>query len=347
MDAEHPIPQQVSSYQFKLVGDMTIQQFFQIAGGALVSLIIYSSTLPGYVKWPLIIASFLIGVAFAFFPIEDRPLSKWLILFIKAIYSPTIYVWNKNAVRHEYFAPEEDNLSTSASAPAPTTTDTTNSAPLLQSQPTPNSADMTDGKVITERLVAEVDDQAKNLEEKEREFVVMVNKQFSSADTKDDKTNVEIPTTQTIRIDKQSEQAKFPINRDVFSAKSSVGGEISPSLGQKLSPAQTATYASDVVLPSPPTSPNIIVGQVLDEEGRIIDGAILEIKDTSGRSVRALKTNRVGHFMIITPLTDGLYQIVCEREGFSFDPVSVKLEGKVLPPIVITGKSIKTTKNTI
>jgi len=40
MEAEHPIPQQISAYQFRLVGDMTIKQFFQVAAGALIALLI-------------------------------------------------------------------------------------------------------------------------------------------------------------------------------------------------------------------------------------------------------------------------------------------------------------------
>ncbi|MCW4031539.1 MAG: PrgI family protein, partial [Candidatus Bathyarchaeota archaeon] len=94
-EQEHPIPQQISAYEFHLVGDMTLKQFFQVAGGALVALIFYSSALPQYVKWPAIIISFLFGVAFAFFPLQDRPLATWIGLFIKAIYSPTAYYWKR------------------------------------------------------------------------------------------------------------------------------------------------------------------------------------------------------------------------------------------------------------
>ena len=55
MDQQHPIPQQISSYQFRLVGDMTLKQFFQLAGGALVSLLFYASPLHPLIKWPFII----------------------------------------------------------------------------------------------------------------------------------------------------------------------------------------------------------------------------------------------------------------------------------------------------
>ena len=67
---QHPIPQQVSSYQFKLVGDMTLKQFFQLAGGFLVGLIFYSLPIIGIVKWPFAILSVILGAGLAFVPLE-------------------------------------------------------------------------------------------------------------------------------------------------------------------------------------------------------------------------------------------------------------------------------------
>ncbi len=34
---QHPIPQQISSYQIKLVGDMTLKQFFQVKAAMIGS----------------------------------------------------------------------------------------------------------------------------------------------------------------------------------------------------------------------------------------------------------------------------------------------------------------------
>ena len=72
MEKQHPIPQQISTYQFRLVGDMTLTQFFQVGGGALVSLFIYATNLHPFIKWPLILFSFGVGAAF-FFPISLFP----------------------------------------------------------------------------------------------------------------------------------------------------------------------------------------------------------------------------------------------------------------------------------
>jgi len=92
----HPVPQQISAYQFRLVGDMTLKQFFQVGGGALVSLLIYATGIHPIIKWPLILFSFSLGAALAFLPFEERPLSQWLLSFFRSVYSPTIYFWEKD-----------------------------------------------------------------------------------------------------------------------------------------------------------------------------------------------------------------------------------------------------------
>src|SRR3989344_6679120 len=103
---QHPIPQQISSYQFRLVGDMTLKQFFQLAGGFLVALIFYSAPLIGIVKWPFVIVSSVLGVALAFLPLEERPLERWIFAFFKAIYQPTEYFWKQTATPAKFFQDE-------------------------------------------------------------------------------------------------------------------------------------------------------------------------------------------------------------------------------------------------
>lgn len=73
---QHPIPQQISSYEFQLVGNMTLKQFFKLAGGLLIAFLFYSTGLPFIIKWPLVISFAALGVALAFLPVNDRPLEK-------------------------------------------------------------------------------------------------------------------------------------------------------------------------------------------------------------------------------------------------------------------------------
>src|SRR3989344_1791622 len=102
---QHPVPQNVTSYQFRLVGDMTLKQFGLLASGVVVGFIIYQLPVHPLLKWPFILVSAFSGFALAFLPIEDRPLERWLAAFLKSAYSPTKFYWAKTPQLPEYLQP--------------------------------------------------------------------------------------------------------------------------------------------------------------------------------------------------------------------------------------------------
>jgi hypothetical protein len=322
MDQEHPIPQQISSYQFRLVGDMTLKQFFQVAGGALVSILIYSSGLPSYVKWPLILIFFLFGVALAFLPIQDRPLSVWLLAFFKSIYSPTLYVWNKDKTNKNVFQPENTPVA----------------LPELPQVPVASLA-IPEPSVLNQPVASPVQPQPQPgaPTEQPEEVAVNTESQFSSTPAIPTPPDNTIPIPQPPPPEVEPEEK---VEEEVVETKpqESSTAFLSPSVGQDLSGGQQAQFSSESSPPMPPTTANVIVGQVLGPSGEIIESAILEIKDSQGRSVRALRSNKVGHFMIVTPLVDGKYEIATEKDGYYFDPVTIDVAGQIIPPIVIHAK---------
>src|SRR3990167_2723167 len=114
---QHAIPQNISSYQFRLVGDMTLKQFFQLAGGFLVALIFYSAPLLPIIKWPFVIVSAILGIALAFLPLEERPLERWIFAFFKAVYYPTMYFWKKTVIAPKFFQEESAVPAPAAASP--------------------------------------------------------------------------------------------------------------------------------------------------------------------------------------------------------------------------------------
>lgn len=330
IEEQHPIPQQVSSYQFKLVGDMTLQQFFQVAGGALIALLIYSSGLPVYVKWPLIFISFLAGIALAFFPLEDRPLAKWIVLFMKAIYSPTLYVWKQTPQQFSYFQPEPE----------------TTQQPVQEQTPSLTNGEKKEGH--------------EKLEIEEKKFLEKVSKdlgsplsQLSSANIKIDQTpqkpvdikqqdikdtKVPIPKPENVNVEHQEKKIAQPSGDIRPKTTPPQAFKLTPSTGQVSQNVQSAKFSPDAAPPIPPTKANIIVGQVVGPEGNIVENAILEIRDQEGRPVRALRSNKLGHFMIVTPLANGTYQITTEKDGFVFDAISLNVKGEIIPPLAIWAK---------
>ena len=80
------------------------------------------------------------------------------------------------------------------------------------------------------------------------------------------------------------------------------------------------------------------MGMVVDRDNKILEGTILEIRNSKGVPVRALKTNKLGQFRIATQLKNDDYEIETEKEGYNFDITKIKVEGKVIPPLQIKAR---------
>lgn len=324
---QHPVPQNISSYEFRLVGDMTLKQFFQLAGGAVVALIFYASGLPGIIKWPLVAFFSLFGAALAFLPFEERPLSTWITAFFKTIYSPTQYVWAQGGAE-EVFSKE------SAGVGPPTM------PKAAGVRPEEDLAKIPENQVLS------------TFEQAEKSFFQKVSAIFQTVSIPsqpDMATMVQqtpVPTTPTaemgvppaepIKIPPSPPVQPIPVVKPAF-----VQQGVSPVFRQAEASTRTeqAVFAPEAAPPNPPAVPNTVVGQVLTKDGGIIEGAILEIRDAEKRPVRALKTNKVGHFLTVTPIKNGVYEIETEKEGFSFDTIRILAEGKIIPPILIRAKT--------
>src|SRR3989344_5210372 len=91
----HPIPQDVTGFQFKLIGEMTVKQFAYVAGGVVLAWIVFSLPLLFFIKLIIVIILLFIGFSLAFVPIEGRPMAVMLSHFIRALVVPSLYVYRK------------------------------------------------------------------------------------------------------------------------------------------------------------------------------------------------------------------------------------------------------------
>ncbi|MBI3282949.1 PrgI family protein, partial [Candidatus Curtissbacteria bacterium] len=286
MDQQHPIPQHISSYQFRLVGDMTLKQFFQLAAGLLTSLAFYASPLHPLIKWPFILFFALLGVALAFLPFEERPLSTWIAAFFKSVYSPTLFSWQKSKTSVKFF---QDEAPPPAGGP---------SEKIITPKGEKAASEYLSG------LSAQRTAFLTTLEEAEGNFLSRLGQIFGKEAQ---------PTTQPIAESPVQETAPTPIPQtpppppatrpkiivEERPVEVKLQGVAPTLVGQKIT-GREATFSLAAAPPNPPTIPNTVVGQIFDAEGKIIEGAILEIRDVSGLPVRALRSNKVGHFMIVT-----------------------------------------------
>lgn len=143
---QHPVPQNVTTFQFRLIGDMTLKQFGYLCAGAILAFIAYKLPLPFIITWPLTGAFAFLGIGFAFIPIEERPMDVWVFSFFKSIYNPTQYIWSHEASMAPPVAktPPQAPQSTKPVATVPTTPiaspPTPAAKPAVATQTSPKSA---------------------------------------------------------------------------------------------------------------------------------------------------------------------------------------------------------------
>lgn len=99
----HPIPQDVTGFQFKLIGNMTVKQFAYLAIGLVLALVLFQLPVNFLIKFLLSSFSAILGISLAFLPISGRPMDLMMGNYIKALFRPTQFVYEKTG-RNLYFS---------------------------------------------------------------------------------------------------------------------------------------------------------------------------------------------------------------------------------------------------
>lgn len=362
----HPIPQNVTSFQFKLVGDMTLKQFGYLAIGLSIAYICFVFLAPYFplIAWPLVIFSASSGAAFAFLPIADRPLDYWVVAFLKAVYSPTKRAWKKN---DKYYT--EDSLFKSRAlmylSAIPTTEPNERAkalspnplAPLQAAQaptsdvsrptltpPPPQAAPAPSDLPTQEELAKTVEfaRQAQILQTQIIETERQLNKIKQEA-----QKPTEIPVDYTEQVNSILDNLQRLVSQ-ASEIKEKIANLDQPENGAKAVPQPTPKQTIRVVSTPRPkpipvlltTFPNIINGVVTDANNNLLEGVVVVIYDKEGLPVRALKTNKLGQFSGATPLPNGTYTIELEKDEMAFDTIQTDLSGQVLQPLNISAKKL-------
>jgi len=93
---QHPIPRQITTFEFKLIGFMTLKQFLYLVVFVPLGIIIYLLFPIPFLNILLAIIIGSLGPIFAFVPIMDRSVDVWLRNLYKRLISPTQFVYKKN-----------------------------------------------------------------------------------------------------------------------------------------------------------------------------------------------------------------------------------------------------------
>jgi hypothetical protein len=92
---QHAIPRQITSFEFKLIGFLTIKQFIYLLVFIPLGLVVYAIFPVPILNILLGVICASIGAILAFIPINDRPMEVWIKNLIKRLNSPTQYVFKK------------------------------------------------------------------------------------------------------------------------------------------------------------------------------------------------------------------------------------------------------------
>jgi len=355
---QHPVPQNVTSFQFRLIGDMTLKQFGYLAGGAILAYLAYHLPLPFFFTWPLTALFALGGIGFAFVPVEERPMDVWFLSFIKSVYSPTLYIWQREAPTPVLSTqPIKSTASSSMSTSPPVAT---------TSRPVANSQNMwqnffmkkqqqkqpTTPAVIPQTPYASVLASAP---------IPTVKSPSVSQPTEPpppvSPTVVEQPrqaplqpappiapqhveeTKQPSGLEKKLEDAladKQRLEQELAAIRQMLMAQQKPS-----APVPEEEKKEYVPAPQRMAYPNVITGTVRQQTGELLSNILVTVKDKDDIPLRALKTNKTGQFASSTSLPNGTYNIEVEdpKSMFSFQPVTVTLDGGTLEPIIVIAKT--------
>lgn len=371
---EHPIPQDIVGYKFHIVGSMTLKQFAELAVGAILGLIIYSTNLPAPIKWPLIFFAAALGAAAAFLPIEERPLDHWLTVFVQTLYKPTKFFWKKSSKIPDIFlfkagqealdTKDEVDLtparrerikeylaSVDSFARKEDKYDLEDESRLSEIMQTFNEVQTNTVKVTKKKA------QKPQLKLKARSLKAKQAALNAEAQSKDQ--NYDNDRTHILRSDQVANEVSVP---SIHSTKTQIKDETKEEVQTVTSATQKATYIDNAEIqaaagdesktvekeatfnaflpfPTKPTTPNKLVGMILTPNNELIPDSVVEIKDEQNRVVRAVKSNALGQFFINTPLKNGSYTIFVKHPKYHFNLQEVVLADRVIEPIEIRSLS--------
>lgn len=368
----HPIPQDVTGFQFKLIGNMTVRQFVYLAAGTILAYIFVVLPVFFLIKIPLIIFSFFFGLSLAFLPIEGRPFDTVLSYFLKALFVPNQYVYqkvggqlfltgqvykNKGDKEEKNVNPEKLNVFLQ-SLSKPKGSIPQNKFDEREMFLLKNIASVFSGKLQAPIIqeVAKKEEQNPLEEEKNKEALekeaLLLTRELEEAKKEEVLQQQTVPNPashqkvleledelqKTLSQKKQLEeqllalQKKLDVQKKVYSPGLATAVEETSHV-RKI----PKSMGTSVGLPIAPDAPNVITGIIKDPRGNVLPNILVEIKDKENNPVRAFKTNALGQFASATPLSNGVYTIEFEDpQGLNkFDTVEMQANGEIILPIEI------------
>ncbi len=337
----HPIPQDVTGFKFRLIGSITVKQFLYILGAGALCGVFFIMPISFLIKWPAIMVIASLGAGLAFLPIEGRPMDVMLINFLKALPAENRYIFRKKgaeALLHDYFIPQQMQK-----APA---------------GPTPAQKDSRK-QLLLNQLVRK--NTSYKVDAEERDQLNAISGIFNDTQTpvtgmsSIDTGSPQEDTKPSVIVRPPTHSSPEPIKADAYTpapAQEPVAEQPMPApvetpaipvpqetVSMPSTPAVSVAPENQIAsgFPQIPDTPNVVLGIVKDARGKVLPNIIVEVIDTTGNPVRAFKTNALGQFSSATPLPAGNYQILLEdiRRIHEFSPIDIEMNNEIFQPLEI------------
>ena len=310
----HPIPQDVTGFQFKLIGNMTVKQFAYLATGVVLAGILFELPVNILIKFPFCAFFAILGISLAYLPIGGRPMDLMIGNYIKALFRPTQFVYEK--IGGQIYFPNKMRFAAIKN--------------VRQYKNDFNPLPKDKLKVYLESL----NNQPKNkVDEIENNFLMSVSDLATGNTSYQSALIAQTPSRP--HIDPSGEQ------KTVAPQPVAIAQPISPKPQQNESIRPTIPLVKPLSkatgMPSVPDSPNLITGVAKDPRGNALPNILVEVKDKDGNPVRAFRTNEVGRFASATPLANGTYTIELDDPGAQnkFEKTTINVTGQIILPIEI------------
>lgn len=348
----HPIPQDVTGFQFKLIGDMTIKQFAYVAFGAVTAYVIFSLPVSIIIRAPFVALFALFGASLAFLPIGGRPMDTMAYNFLKALFNPSQYIYQKigGSLFIQTAAPHGPNVQKEPSRRPVTflryaqrpknkldekemTFFTSLSSLFGGSQNIQTQAP----QIITANVAQEKKEEPeekpnKEDEEKRNQYLEkeagLIKKELeeakqeekaeegtqSYANAHEKVLELERQLSETVTQRQELERQLLDLQKRLSSQTKNVFTPSTATVKKQTRNVRSIPtgMGKSVGLPIAPEFPNMITGIVKDPRGNPLPNILIEVKDKDGSPVRAFKTNGLGQFKAATPLTNGAYTVEFE-----------------------------------
>lgn len=310
---QHPVPRQITTFEFKLIGFFTVKQFIYIIVFLPVGYIVYA-------LFPIPILNIILGLlvggigfAFALLPINERPLDIWVRNLFKRLTSPTQYTFHKNNppiyfFSNLYFVSDPHQVSTHIESQEKL-------AAYLQQTNQTQQANVHKQQVH-------------NLLKKSPPAPVPVSVVPPPV----------IPMVPEAEIKKEhATPLPAALTQQPEPVITSIVTTVAPPPEAPVTPPVKST-APAVTSPKKP----FLTGTIKNHRLLPLPGMLIYVKDATGGTVRLLKTNPHGIFATFNPLPAGDYSFEPKdpRNTYFFDTMNIHIDGEQHKPFEFFSKEL-------